>query len=75
MNIIIRNSTMPKHELVHTSHITIHKDKGPVRRAYIEGFEAPTIFGVHTNIKDFYGLEPEEEHPATLDYIIAGAGG
>ena len=58
---------MSDNKLIHTSHITIHKDKGPVRRAYIEGFETPTIFGVHTNIKDFYGIEPEKEYPATLD--------
>ncbi len=60
---------------VHTSHIRIYKDEGPVRRAYIEGFEEPAIFGVHSNIKDFYGVEPEVEYPATLDYIVASAGG
>ena len=62
-------------KLVHTSHIRIEKDKGPLRRAYIENFEDPLRFGVHTNIKEFYGLEPEEELPATLDHIVAGVGG
>ena len=62
-------------KLVHTSHIRIEKDKGPRRRAYVENFEDPLLFGVHTNIKDFYGLEPEEELPATLDHIVAGVGG
>ncbi len=62
-------------KLVHTSRIRIEKDKGPKRRAYIEGFESPVIFGVHSNIKKFYGIEPEEEHPATLDYMIAAVGG
>ena len=62
-------------EHIHTSRIKIYRDENMVRRAYIEGFEEPTLFGVHSNIKDFYGAEPEEEHPATLDYIIAGTAG
>ena len=62
-------------KLVHTSRIRIEKDKGTLRRAYIENFEEPLRFGVHTNIKKFYGLEPEEELPATLDHIVAGVGG
>ena len=36
---------------------------------------AQARFGVHSNIKEFYGLEPEEELPATLDHIVAGVGG
>jgi len=30
---------------------------------------------MHGGIKEFYGVESEEEHPSTLDYIIAGVGG
>ena len=44
-----------------------------VQRAYIQGFDEPAIFGVHKNIEDFYGLQPIEEHPATLHYIAATA--
>ena len=62
-------------KLVHTSRVRIEKDKGPHRRAYIEGFEEPVHFGVHSNIKKFYGIEPEEEFPATLDYIVGAVGG
>ncbi len=62
-------------ELVHRSKVRIIQDKRPVRRAYIEGFEEPIYFGVHGGIKEFYGLEPEEEYPATLDYLIAAVGG
>ena len=32
-------------------------------------------FGVHGGIKHFYKIEPEEDLPATLDYIIAAVGG
>ena len=58
-------------ELIHTSRVRIYKDKGPVRRAYIEEFPEPVRYGVHGGIKKFYGLEPEEELPATLDHIVA----
>lgn len=62
-------------ELIHVSHVRIVKDKGPVRRAYIERFEEPVRYGVHGGIKKFYGVEPEEELPTTLDHIIAAVAG
>ncbi len=62
-------------ELVHTSRIRVERVKGPVRHAYIEKFTEPVRFGVHGGIKKFYGIEPEEEVPATLDYMIAAVGG
>ena len=62
-------------ELIHTSRVKIYKDKGPTRRAYIENFAVPLRFGVHGGIKKFYGVEPEEELPATLDHIVAAVGG
>jgi hypothetical protein len=62
-------------ELIHTSHVRIIKDKGPVRRAYIEGFAEPVRYGVHGGIKRFYRVEPEEELPTTLDHIIAAVAG
>ncbi len=62
-------------ELVHTSRIRVERVKGPVRHAYIEQFPEPVRFGVHGGIKKFYGIEPEEEVPATLDYMIAAVGG
>jgi hypothetical protein len=62
-------------ELVHTSKIRIYQDKRPKRRAYVEGFDDPIYFGVHGGIKEFYGLEPEEDIPATLDYLVASVGG
>ena len=61
--------------LVHTSRIRVERVKGPVRHAYIEQFIEPVRFGVHGRIKKFYGVEPEEEVPATLDYMIAAVGG
>ncbi len=62
-------------ELIHTSRVKIYKDKGPMRRAYIENFSQPLRFGVHGGIKKFYGVEPKEELPTTLDHIVAAVGG
>jgi hypothetical protein len=58
-------------ELVHTSKIHIVREKGPTRRAMIEGFSEPIRYGVHGGIKTFYKVEPEEEHAATLDHMVA----
>lgn len=62
-------------ELIHTSKVKIFKDKGPVRRAYIEPFTEPVRYGVHGAIKKFYGVEPPEEIPTTLDHVIAAVAG
>jgi hypothetical protein len=62
-------------EDVYTSRIRIERVQGPIRHAYIEPFEQPVRFGVHGAIKRFYGVEPAEEIPATLDYMIAAVGG
>src|SRR3970040_338430 len=66
---------VPMAELIHVSKVKIIKDKGPVRRAYIEAFPEPVRYGVHGGIKKFYGVEPEEELPTTLDHIIAAVAG
>jgi len=53
-------------ELIHVSKVRIIKDKGPLRRAWIENFPDPVVYGVHGGIKKFYGVEPEQEAPTTL---------
>jgi hypothetical protein len=62
-------------EVVHTSRIRIVREKGPTRRAMIEGFNEPVYYGVHGGIKKFYKVEPEKEHAATLDHIVAATAG
>ncbi len=58
-------------EVVHTSSIKIVREKGPTRRALIKGFSEPVYYGVHGGIKRFYNVEPDKEHAATLDHIVA----
>ena len=62
-------------EIIHTSRIKIVREKGPTRRAMIEGFNEPVYYGVHGGIKRFYKVEPEKEHAATLDHIVAATAG
>lgn len=62
-------------EQIYTSRIRIERVKGPIRQAFVEPFRDPIRFGVHGAIKQFYGVEPDEEIPATLDYMIAAVGG
>ena len=62
-------------EIVHTSHITITREMGPTRKAVIEGFAEPVYYGVHGGIKNFYNVDPEKEHAATLDHIVGAVGG
>jgi hypothetical protein len=57
--------------VVHTSRISIVRERGPTRKATIEGFSEPIYYGVHGGIKQFYKVEPEKEHAATLDHIVA----
>ena len=56
-------------EQVYTSRVRIERVRGPIRHAYIAPFEPPVRFVVHN------GVEPDEEVPATLDYMIAAVGG
>jgi uncharacterized OsmC-like protein len=62
-------------EVIHTSRIKIVREKGPTRRATIEGFTEPVYYGVHGGIMKFYKVEPEKEHAATLDHIVAATAG
>jgi len=62
-------------DVVHRSNITITREKGPTRKAEIEDYHEPVYYGVHGGIKKFYGVDPEEEHAATLDHIVGAVGG
>ena len=62
-------------KVVHTSHITITREKGPTRIAEIKGFGEPVFYGVHGGIKDFYKVDPEKEHAAAVGLIVGAVGG
>ena len=70
-----RNLVAEAAAVVHTSKLRIERIGGPLRHAYLEGFDEPIRFGVHGGIKAFYGVEPPEDVPATLDYMVGAVGG
>ena len=64
-------------DVVYTSKVRIERIRGPIRRAYLPAEQEPTIFGVHSEIAEHYGVDPENFPPSatTLDYVVAAAGG
>lgn len=64
-------------EVVYTSNVRIERVKGPLRRAYLPIDPEPVFFSTHTKIAEYYGADPAkiEQHAATLDYVVAAAGG
>ncbi len=64
-------------DVTYVSQVKIEPVKGRIRRAYIPAEEEPVLFGVHSEVAEHYGVSPDEEEPhaATLDYLVAAAGG
>jgi hypothetical protein len=62
--------------VVYTSRVTVERLAGGVRRATLP-VDPPVLFGVHDEIAEHYRQEPGsfEPHAATLDYVVAAAGG
>ena len=63
--------------VVYTSNVKIERVKGPLRRAYLPKVESPVMFGVHSEIAEHYGVDPQvhDPHATTLDYVVASAAG
>lgn len=61
----------------YTSKIKIEHLVVPNNRAFLPIEKDPVLFGVHDEIADHYKIAPGtyEPHAATLDYIVASAGG
>ncbi len=64
-------------EVKYVSKVRVEPVEGKVRRAYLPIQEEPVMFGVHSEVAEHYGVSPEEVEPydATLDYVVAAAGG
>ena len=63
--------------VAYRSHVRIERIKGPLRRAYLPAEPRPVLFGVHSEIAEHYGVDPNvhEPHAATLDYFVAATAG
>jgi hypothetical protein len=65
-------------EVVYVSNVQIERGKGPHRIAHLPGEAQPVEFSVHGAIAKHYGVDENKlpaSHAATLDYIVAAAGG
>lgn len=64
-------------QVVYVSNIRVERVKGPFRRAYLPVEEGPIFFGVHSEVAEHYGVDPNvhEPHATTLDYVVAAATG
>ncbi len=64
-------------ESTYVSRVRIERVRGPLRRAYLPASQDPVLFGVHSEIAEYYGTDVDLFHPqaATLDYVVAAAAG
>lgn len=63
--------------VVYRSRVRIERVRGPLRRAYLPVEPEPVPFGVHSEVAEHYGVDPQvhEPHATTLDYLVAAAAG
>lgn len=63
--------------VAYRSIVRIERVKGPLRRAYLPAESQPVLFGVHSEVAQHYGVDPNVHAPraTTLDYIVAAAAG
>lgn len=64
-------------DVLYRSKVRIERDRGPNRRAFLPAKEEPVFFGVHSEVAEHYGVEPDqfEHQTTTLDYLVASAAG
>lgn len=63
--------------VVYRSRSRIERIKGPLRRAYLPVAPEPVFFGMHDEVAQYYGVDPEVHPPTTttIDYLVAATGG
>jgi hypothetical protein len=64
-------------EPAYISRVRIERQGGPRRRAYLPAADEPVRFGMHSEVAEHYGVDPEKfpPEPTTLDYVVAAAAG
>ena len=63
--------------VVYRSNVRLERVKGPLRRAFLPGDSGPTMFSVHDEVAEHYGVDSNEvpPHATTLDHIVGAAAG
>jgi uncharacterized OsmC-like protein len=64
-------------EVTYISRVRIERLGGPQRLAHLPAETEPVVFGVHSEVAEHYGVDPNRypPHATTLDYVVAAAGG
>lgn len=64
-------------EPAYRSRVGITTVDGPDRLATLPAKDEPVLFGVHAEVAEHYGVDPDQYPPATttLDYVVAAAAG
>jgi organic hydroperoxide reductase OsmC/OhrA len=64
-------------ETVHEVRVSLRRETPPIRKAHLEMTGTDVTFGVPGWQGEHYGFEPGtvEEHPGTLDYLVASVAG
>ena len=64
-------------ETVHEVRVRLSREQPPIRRAHLEMTGTDVTFGVPGWQGEHYGFAPGavEEHPGTLDYLVASVAG
>jgi organic hydroperoxide reductase OsmC/OhrA len=64
-------------ETIHHVNVHLTRERPPIRRARLEMTGDEVVFGVPGWQGEHYGFDPDsvEEHPGTLDYLVASVGG
>jgi hypothetical protein len=59
------------------SKVSIVRERGPIRQAFLPAEDKPVIFGTHGPVREHYGTAPGQypEHATTLDYVVAATAG
>jgi hypothetical protein len=68
---------MMEEKQTYVSRVSIVRERGPIRRAYLPTEPEPVLFGTHNEVREHYGTAAGEypDHATTLDYVVAAAAG
>jgi hypothetical protein len=64
-------------EPTYVSKVRIERLGGPQRLAHLPAQSEPVAFGMHAEVAEHYGVDPDAfpPRPTTLDYVVAAAAG
>lgn len=64
-------------EPTYVSRVRIQRLGGPERAAWLPAEDEPVRYGVHSEVAEHYGVDPERYPPraTTIDHVVAAAAG